>query len=106
MYKKVNILENLDPIEKMYLRFFNACANDNDRVLVIHALYDIEYDETAEALTGFMTGQSLNFQAYFDSITPNWDYIKASRVITNVNRKLNILRLIMDKFNPKNWIKF
>lgn len=86
MKKDVPIPDSTITLVKIYLRMFNSCENDEQRAQAIHAIYNLEFDETAEALVGFVTGRSVNFQALYDTTTPNWQYVHAGRAALKIRQ--------------------
>lgn len=79
MKKEIHIPDSTITLVKIYIRMFNSCENDEQRAIAIHAIYELGFDETAEAMVGFITGRSVNFQSLFDATPINWQYVQTGR---------------------------
>ncbi|HLV51090.1 MAG TPA: hypothetical protein VKY44_03950 [Flavobacterium sp.] len=75
----IYFVENDETLFKLIYRFNNTFNRDL-KTEIVHKIYDLgKYDEIAEALATTIYGQSINFQNYVNTITPNWEYIRTGR---------------------------
>lgn len=68
------------------MRMFSSCQNFEERVDVIHLMYDNHLDDLAWALISLISNKKVNLQKLIDDTPINWEFVQAGRTQIKVGQ--------------------